>query len=349
MTMAELKKCIVLDLDDTLWGGVAGEDGIEGVALSLEEPGASFISFQQALRDLHDRGILLAINSKNNPEDALAVIRSHPNMILKEPHFAAMRMNWNDKADNIRELAEELNIGLNSMVFLDDNPLQRELVRTALPEVEVPEMPQDPREYTRMLLSLPYFGSGALTDEDKMRGNMYVTERLRRESEKRFESREEFLESLNLHTEVKQNDTAAISRISQLTEKTNQFNTNKVPLSVEEVEELMQHQESAVFHARAIDRFGDHGIIAVAIIQKEEALWRVQTLLMSCRVFERGIEQAFVYAIAEAAKKEGVAELVFDFVPTDKNDPAKAFLETYTNNGTLSVKKTTLPRWITLA
>lgn len=191
-----MKKCVVLDLDNTLWGGVIGEDGMEGIALSLAPPGNSFVAFQQALLDLYNKGIILAINSRNNEADAFEVIRNHPNQILKEHHFAAYRINWNDKASNIRELAKELNIGLDSMVFLDDDKTNREMVRALVPEVEVPELPESPKEYTKFLNSLDYFSTEVITDEDKMRGNLYVTERLRKEQEKAFTSKEEFLESL---------------------------------------------------------------------------------------------------------------------------------------------------------
>jgi len=347
--MAELKKCIVLDLDNTLWGGVVGEDGKEGILLSMDEKGEAFIAFQQALRDLYDRGIILSINSKNNPDDALDVIRTHPNMLLKEHHFAATRINWNDKVQNMRELADELNIGLDSMVFLDDSALQREAVKSALPEVAVPDMPEDPKLYTQMLLSLPYFHSNTLTDEDKMRGNFYVTERLRTKAESRFENREAFLENLGLQVRVVRNDMKAVSRIAQLTEKTNQFNTHKIPKTEEEIRVFMENPDTDVFYAQASDRFGDHGIIAVALVEKSGTTWNIPTLLMSCRVFERGIENAFVYAIAKAATKEGATSISFDFVPTEKNDPAKTFLDKNTENGILNMQDMQLPHWITLS
>src|SRR3989344_3731074 len=188
-----MKKCLVLDLDNTLWGGIVGEDGMEGIKLD-----APFIAFQQTILDLANRGIILAVNSRNNFEDAIKVFREHPNMILKENHIAAWRINWNDKANNIRELAQELNIGLDSMVFLDDDETNRNLVSSLLPEVAVPELPKQSEKYAKFLLSLPYFQNIALTDEDKMRGNMYVTERLRKELEKQFTSKEEFLNTLDL-------------------------------------------------------------------------------------------------------------------------------------------------------
>lgn len=322
-----MKKCIVLDLDNTLWGGVIGEDGFDGIALSLNPPGSFFIAFQQALRDLHDRGIILAINSKNNPDEALDVIRRHPNMILKENHFAAMRMNWDDKAENLRALGKELNIGLDSMVFLDDSPHNRENVRAMLPEVETPELPADPSQYAKFLHSLPYFPSGAITDEDKMRGNMYVTERLRKEAEKRFATREDFFESLGteLHFFVNRED--ALARLSQLTEKTNQFNTNKRPFTEEEIAAYMRSEVYDVYHARAIDQFGDQGIIAFALVRKDKDIWHIESLLMSCRILGRGIEEAFLAGIAKRAKESGGRVMRISYEPTEKNEPARAFVQ----------------------
>ena len=344
-----MKKCIVLDLDNTLWGGVVGEDGAENLALSLAPPGASFIAFQQALRDLYDRGVILAINSSNNSDDALGVIRTHPNMILKEPHFAAARINWNDKVANMRELAQELNIGLDSMVFLDDSPLNRESMRTFLPEVETPELPADPSQYTKFLHSLPYFKADAITDEDKMRGNLYVTERLRREAEKSFESREDFLQSLGTGLEVFEDDPSALARLAQMTEKTNQFNVLKRPLSEREIEAFMRDGKYAVFHARAIDQFGDHGIIAFALVRKDAERWHIESLLMSCRVINRGIEDAFVAAIARRAQVEGSASLSITFEPSDKNGPARTFVGRLFGDALEApVLQFQTPQWVTV-
>lgn len=344
-----MKKCIVLDLDNTLWGGVIGEDGFDNIALSLKPPGASFIAFQQALRDLHDRGVILAINSSNNPEDALNVIRTHPNMILKENHFAAQRINWNDKVANMRELAQELNIGLDSMVFLDDSPLNREAMHTFLPEVETPDLPVDPSKYVKFLHALPYFESEAITDEDKMRGNLYVTERLRKETEKHFESRGAFLKSLGIELAIFEDDPSSLARLAQLTEKTNQFNVKKRPLSVEEIEAYMLDDMYAIFHARAIDQFGDQGIIAFALVRKEKDLWHIESLLMSCRVIGRGIEDAFLASIARRAKSEGARDLGIVFEPSEKNDPARVAVERLFK-GALNapVVEFETPDWVTL-
>src|SRR3989344_2086131 len=208
-----MKKCLVLDLDNTLWGGIGGEDGLENLQLSLVPPGNGYLAFQQAILDLYHRGVILALNSRNNPEDALAVLRTHPNMILKESHFSAVRLNWNDKAQNLRELAEELNIGMDAMVFFDDDPSNRALVRAFVPEVETPDLPVDPADYTRFLNAQNYFPAEAITDEDTMRGNLYVTERLRREQEKQFANKEEFLASLKLELICSEDDDTSVARL----------------------------------------------------------------------------------------------------------------------------------------
>ena len=347
--MSALKKCIVLDLDNTLWGGVIGEDGMDGIALSLTEPGASFIAFQQALLDLYNRGVILAINSQNNPEDALEVIRTHPNMILKESHFAATRINWQDKVTNLQELARELNIGLDSMVFFDDNPINRAAVRSFLPEVEVPELTEDPSTYAALLLSLPYFPTEATTNEDMMRSNLYVTERLRREAEKAHASKEDFLKSLRLELTVTKDDPTSLARLSQLTEKTNQFNTNKKILSEAEVERYIQDPNYHVFSGRLTDRFGDYGITTFALVHKKDDIWHIESMLMSCRVFGRGVEHAYLAAIAHHAMKEGAPTITASFVPTEKNLPAKEFLETTFADSPLATNMVSSPTWIILS
>lgn len=344
-----MKKCIVLDLDNTLWGGIIGEDGFDNIVLSLSSHGASFIAFQQALRDLYDKGIILAINSSNNPDDALRVIRTHPNMILKEQHFAAQRINWKDKVENMRELAQELNIGLDSMVFLDDTPLNREAMRTFLPEVETPELPADPSQYAKFLHSLPYFKTETITDEDKMRGNMYVTERLRKEKEKQFNNREEFLKSLGIELTIYKDDASSLARLTQLTEKTNQFNIKKRPLTENEIKAFMQDEKYAVFHGRAIDQFGDQGIIAFALVHKEKDLWNVESMLMSCRVVGRGIEDAFLATIAKIAGEEGALNIGITFEQSEKNELARVFVKRLFKSAPYApVMQFQTPSWVTV-
>lgn len=341
------KKCIVLDLDNTLWGGVVGEDGINNITLSLKSPGNGFMAFQQAILDHYNRGVILAINSRNNPDDAWEVIRNHSNMILKENNFAAARINWNDKAQNLRELAEELNIGLDSMVFLDDDPTNRGLVRTLLPEVETPDLPTDPSQYAGFLNSLSYFDSKVITDEDKMRGNLYVTERLRKEEEKNYKNKEEFLNNLGLKLSVYEDNDSCVSRLAQLTEKTNQFNACKKPLTEEEISNFIKSPKHAVFHARLQDKFGDHGIIAFALIDKNEDAWHIKSLLMSCRVFGREVEEAFFGTILKRAAEERVKRMTIAFEETSKNTPAREFVEKHFKGEECAIPKTPyIPSWI---
>lgn len=342
-----MKKCLVLDLDNTLWGGVIGEDGIDGIALSLSAPGNSFMAFQQAILDHYDRGVILALNSRNNENDAWEVIRNHPNMILKEHHFAASRINWNDKATNIRELAKELNIGLDSMVFLDDDPTNRAMVRALVKEVEVPELPVDPKDYTQFLNSLPYFESLVITDEDKMRGNLYVTERLRREEEKQYESKEDFLKSLSLALTVYQDNDSCIPRLSQMTGKTNQFNIKKVPLGENEISEYINNENYSVYHAKLQDTFGDYGVILFAVVEKTTKEWNIKYMLMSCRVFGRGVEDAFLAILVKLAHEEGV-EVVTTFAEnTEKNLPAREFVERHFKEGQHKIPSSLeIPNWI---
>lgn len=344
-----MKKCLVLDLDNTLWGGVVGEDGMDNLALSLTPPGNSFIAFQQAILDQYNKGIILAINSRNNPEDALEVIRKHPNMILKENHFAAFRINWNDKATNIRELAQELNIGLDSMVFLDDDKTNREMVRKLVPEVEVPELPADPREYTTFFNSLQYFNTDVLTDEDKMRGNLYVTERLRKEAEKSYESKDDFLKSLGLKLTIYRNDSSCIPRLAQLTEKTNQFNTLKNPLTEEQVLAYVEGDRHDVYHARLQDVFGDHGVIFFALVEKGGSTWNIKSMLLSCRVFGRDAEVAFLSFLIDEARKQGVTKITIESNVTEKNVPAREFIAKYFQDSTYDTSSALLkPEWVEL-
>lgn len=341
------KKCLVLDLDNILWGGVIGEDGLDGIKLGFDEPGAGFVAFQQAVLDLHNRGVILAINSKNNHEDAMRVIREHPNMVLKEKNFAAVRVNWGDKSENMREIAEELNIGLDSFVFLDDDPTNREIMRGILPEVETPDLPPDPSDYAKFLMGLPYFHGGIITDEDRMRGNLYVTERLRKSAEKNFTSSGEYLRNLELEVVFYKDDKSYISRLAQLTGKTNQFNMNKTPLAEEEILNYINDPRHIVIHAAAKDRFGDYGIIAFALLDKSSPDWVIKSMLMSCRALGRGIEETFMEALAGLARENNAAKLQVLFSKSEKNRPAEDFLNKHFADYHYDLsKKSITPSWI---
>jgi len=258
------KKCIVLDLDNTLWGGIIGEDGIEGIKLGNIAPGIEYVEFQRSLLSLYNRGIILAICSKNNPDDAFAVFREHPSQVLKEEHFAAMRINWQDKAANIAELAQEINIGLDSMVFLDDNPVERAQVSQTHLEVLVVEMPKNPRLYREMLENLNVFDVLSLTKEDMARGDMYVGKRKRTELEQSATSIEDFLRTLDLKVRIDEVSDFDTPRVVQLIGKTNQFNLTTRRYTDAEVNDFRKSKEMAVYSMAVHDKFGDEGVVGVA-------------------------------------------------------------------------------------
>jgi FkbH-like protein len=319
------RKCIVLDLDNTLWGGVVGEDGVEGLQLGADAPGNAFVVFQQELERLWRRGILLAVCSKNNLADVSPVFERHPAMVLKWAHVAAHRINWQSKAANLREIASELNIGLDSLVFLDDNPIERAAVRHELPEVLVPELPTDPAQYRAALLELDVFESLGLTSEDRQRGQLYAEQAQRREFEATAgaTSLEEYLTGLNMVVDIGSARPADLARIAQLTNKTNQFNlTTRRYSEVELV--TMQADGAVVLGMRVSDRFGDNGLVGVAIVHPfGDGIHDIDTLLLSCRVMGRGVESALLGYIADQARRAGARTLRGRFIPTAKNEPAR--------------------------
>jgi FkbH-like protein len=319
------RKCIVLDLDNTLWGGVVGEDGISGLQLGADAPGNAFVAFQRELERLWRRGVLLAVCSKNNIDDALPVFDSHPAMVLRREHIAASRINWQPKATNLREIAAELNIGLDSLVFFDDNPIERAAVRTELPEVLVPELPVDPAQYRAALLELDVFESLALTAEDRQRGRVYAEQAQRRdfEASTRDTSIEDYLAGLDMLVEIAPCGAATLSRIAQLTNKTNQFNLTTCRYSEADILAL-QAQGSDVFGMRVADRFGDNGLVGVAILHPlQDGSREIDTLLLSCRVMGRGVETALLSYLAQQARSTGASILRGRFQHTAKNEPAR--------------------------
>lgn len=321
------KKCIVLDLDNTLWGGIVGEDGFNGVKLGPEPPGNTFVEFQKTLFSLHQRGIILAINSKNNYDDAMKVIREHPYMQLKEDHFASLRINWNDKVSNMKDIANEINIGLDSMVFFDDDPVNREYMRINLPQVETVELPQDPAEFVNILKNLNEFSVLNITPEDQQRGKMYVEQRKRTELEKSAPDLEGFLKQLDLKISIKNANEFTIPRISQLTLKTNQFNLTTKRYQEADIKKFSQDTSYLVGCARVEDKFGDNGITGVFIIHKEnQKEWLLDTFLLSCRVMGREVEKGILSHIVNKARESGVERIKAQFVPTSKNKPIEDFL-----------------------
>ena len=316
------KKCVVLDLDNTLWGGIAGEDGMDGVKLGHEYPGSCYCDFQRALLKLYHRGIILAINSKNNEEDALEIIDKHPYMILKREHFAAFRINWLDKAVNLSALAQDLNIGIDSMVFIDDNPVECELVRQQHPECEVVCLPEQPYLLPQVVEKLEGFENLKLTKEDRKKGKMYQAQVARKTFETSFQSLEDFLANLEMEVSIESASNFTVPRIAQLTQKTNQMNLTTRRYTEANIQSFVDAPNQHVFCVGAKDRFGDNGIIGVFILYFEQNICRIDTFLLSCRVISRHIEDAMIAFIAEFAGKQGADTLIGEYLPTRKNKPA---------------------------
>jgi FkbH-like protein len=318
------RKCVLVDLDNTLWGGVIGEDGLGGIQLGSEAPGSAFVALQHELLKLWRRGILLAVCSKNNPDDALAALDNHPDMLLRSSHFAAQRINWNSKSANIREIAAELNIGLDSLVFLDDNPVERAQVRAELPQVLVPELPTDPAGYRGCLLELGVFDTLALTAEDRQRNAQYADQKARREVEASIASGaslDDYLAALGMLVDIQPADELTLARVAQLTGKTNQFNLTTRRYTESEIADRMA-LGWRVLAARVKDRFGDNGLTGVIIAEPASRVWRVDTFLLSCRVMGRRVETALLAALGDEALRAGATCLQGWYLPTDRNAPA---------------------------
>lgn len=355
------KKCIVLDLDNTLWGGIIGEDGLEGIKLSNTSPGIEYVDFQRSLLSLYNRGVILAICSKNNLDDALKVFHEHPYQVLKEEHFAAMRINWQNKAANISELAKEINIGLDSMVFFDDNPTERAQVSQTLPEVLVVELPKNPRLYRETLENLNVFDVLSLTKEDLVRGEMYAGKRKREELEQTAESIEDFLRTLNLKVKINAVDDFDTPRVVQLINKTNQFNLTTRRYTDADVRQFRESKDAIVYSMAVTDKFGDEGVVGVAIVKIKNADWWIDSFLMSCRVIGRSVETALLAKIITDARAVKAMRIIGEYIPTKKNPPAADFYErhgfgmpaeTDTNGTTWTLNLDTdtveVPDWIEL-
>ena len=315
----------MLDLDNTLWGGVIGDDGLDGIVLGQGSAlGEAFVAFQDYARELGRRGIILAVCSKNDPANALEPFEKHPEMLLKRNDLASFVANWTDKAHNIRTIAEELNIGLDSLVFVDDNPFERNLVREQLPMVAVPEVGDDPATYPQTLADAGYFEGLAVTDDDRARGAQYQSNRQREELKSSATDLPAFLRGLQMQLVVRPFDQVGLQRTVQLINKTNQFNLTTRRYSEEDVLAVMRDNRSFGLQLRLIDRFGDNGIISIVIgkMQDEDDLY-LDTWLMSCRVLGRQVEPATLNLVADRAKRLGAKRLIGEYIPTKKNGMVK--------------------------
>ena len=322
-------KCLVLDLDNTLWGGVLGEDGVDGIQLGGDYPGKAYSYWQQALKQLAADGVILAVCSKNNETDVQEAWEKNPSMVLKREHFSAVRINWHDKATNMRELAQELNIGLDSMVFLDDNPDERELIRQMLPQVEVLEFPEKPYMLMPFFKELveKYFRIYAVTAEDRAKNKQYQANAMRKAEQSRFIDFDDYLYSLDLCIDVIPADEHNLPRIAQMTQKTNQFNLTTQRYTEDQVSKLIDGGWH-VYCMAVSDRFGDSGITGTMFMKPvDDTALYIDSLLLSCRILGKGIEEAFFKTVLNLMRLDGYRKVTASYLPTHKNGQTADFYD----------------------
>lgn len=323
------KKVLVTDLDNTLWGGVLGEDGEEGISIGNDHEGAIYRDTQLRIKDLTNMGVLLAIVSKNNYDDVLHVLATHTQMILRPDDFVAIMANWDDKAYNIQKIAQDLNLGLDSFVFLDDNPVEREAVKQTLPDVTVADFPTDITKLPRIIENLAQtcFPILTLTTEDIAKTEMYQQEMQRKSVLNASASMEDYLRSLEIKITLGEMTEEQLDRVSQLTQKTNQFNLVTNRYSPEEIRTYANKPENYIYTAKVSDRFGDSGLVFLMMISTTGTMAHVDNLLMSCRVMGRHIEDAVLTSVEKHLSLLGVSEITAEYIPTRKNVPVINLLE----------------------
>jgi FkbH-like protein len=322
----ETKKLIILDLDNTLWGGIVGDIGWENLSLGGHDPiGESFVEFQKALKVLTRRGVMLAIASKNTESVALEAIDSHPEMVLRRSDFVNWRINWDDKAQNIFELVQEINIGLDSVVFIDDSPVERERIKHAIPDIFVPEWPSNPMMYVQTLCSLECFDTASISVEDRARTEMYVSEQKRTQLKAEVSSAEDYYSALDLRVTFSQLEDSNLKRAAQLLNKTNQMNLATRRMSEKELSEWHCDEENTIFTFEVTDRFGSYGLTGLAGVSSRGNIAEVTDFVVSCRVIGRGVEQVMLSVLIEHAASVRKEKLEAEFHPTDRNDPCRRF------------------------
>ena len=317
----QFKKCLILDLDNTVWGGVIGDDGLEGIELGHGLGiGKAFTEFQMWVKKLKQRGIIICVASKNNEETAKEPFEKHPDMVLKLDDIAVFQANWETKVDNIRTIQSILNIGFDSMVFLDDNPFERNIVRENIPSITVPELPDDPGKYLEYLYSLNLFETASYSNADKDRTKQYQVEAKRVSLQKTFANEADFLKSLDMVSTVSGFTKFNTPRVAQLSQRSNQFNLRTVRYTEADIEALAQDPTVIDLSFTLEDKFGDNGLIAVIIMKRQDAeTLFVDTWLMSCRVLKRGMEHFTLNTMVERAKAAGYKRIVGEYLPTPKN------------------------------
>ena len=317
----QFHKCLILDLDNTVWGGVIGDDGLEGIQLGHGLGiGKAFTEFQMWIKKLKQRGIIICVASKNNEETAKEPFEKHPDMILKMDDIAVFQANWETKVDNIKTIQSILNIGFDSMVFLDDNPFERNMVRENIPNINVPELPEDPGDYLEYLYSLNLFETASYSNADKDRTKQYQVEAKRVSLGKTFTNEKDFLKSLNMVSTVSGFTKFNTPRVAQLSQRSNQFNLRTIRYTEADITTLAENPDAIDLCFTLKDKFGDNGLIAVVIMKKlnEESLF-VDTWFMSCRVLKRGMENFTLNTMVDRAKSAGYKKIIGEFLPTLKN------------------------------
>lgn len=325
------KKCLVLDCDNTLWGGIIGEDGLSGIKLGRTHPGSAYYEFQQEVLNLFHRGIIIALCSKNNESDVWEVFRNHPDMLLKEEHIATAQINWQDKALNLRQIARDLNIDLDSMVFIDDSDFEINLIRRELPELETIHFAKDQAVYYRTILaSCGAFDTLTISQEDRERGKIYKAETSRKKDLLQASDMDSYYKSLEMIAEIRFADVFSVPRIAQQTQKTNQFNLTTRRYSDADIRQFISEGASDVLYLKLLDRFGDSGIIGVCILKYDGHVAAIDSFLLSCRALGRGVEDLLLIRALKLAKKRGYRSVQATYVPTLKNQQVELY---YSQNG----------------
>ena len=321
------KKCLVLDLDNTLWGGVVGDDGLNGIQLGNGAEGEVFLNFQKYLLALKERGILLCICSKNDEDTARDVFLNHPDMLIQLDDIAVFEANWNNKPDNIRDIAAILNIGLDSIVFIDDNPVERQLVQNFLPEVAVVDLPEDPTSFIKAIDREGFFESLAFSSEDSNRNLLYKQNTIRSKHQKQFDNIDEFLSSLEMESEVGPVSELYLPRFAQLINKSNQFHLTTTRYTETQIRSMINDNMTILRYFRLKDNFGDNGLISALIIKRQAKILFIDTWVMSCRVLSRGMEEFICSEIISMAKLSHSTIVRGKYIPSKKNKLASSLYE----------------------
>lgn len=315
------KKCVILDLDNTVWGGIIGDDGIENIQIGQLGIGKAFTEFQYWIKKLQQRGIIIAVCSKNTDSVAKEPFEKHPDMVLKLADIAVFIANWENKADNIRKIQRILNIGFDSMVFLDDNPFERNMVRENIPGITVPELPEDPALYLDYLYGLNLFETISFSGEDIKRTEQYQKEAQRAIIQETFANEDDFLKSLNMVSDTRPFDSFSVPRIAQLSQRSNQFNLRTIRYTEEDIKRIANSPDYFTISFTLEDKFGDNGLICAIIMKKQnDRSLFVDTWFMSCRVLKRGMENYVLNTMVSIAKENGFDTIIGEYIPTTKNE-----------------------------